>query len=120
MKYVFMFVVVAAWLMALLVSVWASVAEAHDWYPISCCHQRDCFPLAFDEVEITQEGYKLPSGEIIPFDKARQSPDEHDNAGEKYHMCTPQGTRDETVRRTWDSKTKQSKPCFWAPQMGLM
>ena len=62
---------------ALLASSAGSVC-AHDWYPLSCCSEKDCRPLVEEKGETDLEsasGWKLWDGRIIPRDSAKISPD---------------------------------------------
>lgn len=67
-----------------------SPASAHDWYPISCCSDRDCHPLSEESGEtVTEspEGWKLWDGRIIQRGLAKLSPDR------RFHLCeTPSKT----------------------------
>ena len=58
-------------------------ASAHDWYPYSCCHDRDCRPVPPEAVKLTPRGWQIQTtGETIPFDKAQYSPDG------RFHICS--------------------------------
>jgi hypothetical protein len=57
------------------------IHKAHSWYPSDCCNEKDCRPIAADQVRETPSGYQLWDGREIPYPKARQSPD-----GE-FHLC---------------------------------
>jgi len=41
-----------------------------------CCGEGDCHPIPMREIIMTPGGYRLPSGDVIPFDKAAPSADE--------------------------------------------
>lgn len=56
-------------------------AFGHDWYPASCCSDRDCGPLSRDLVTETPAGYTLSTGEFIDRKRVKFSPD-----GE-FHIC---------------------------------
>jgi len=44
----------------LLFSIGATFsALAHGWYDPVCCSGRDCAPVPFDSVEITEDGYRV-------------------------------------------------------------
>ena len=44
------------------------LASAHDdWYEKQCCHNQDCEPMADDAVRETSQGFKVPSGELLPY-----------------------------------------------------
>jgi len=42
-------------------------ASAHSWYDPVCCSERDCAPIPYEAVEITDEGYlvTLHAGEHL-------------------------------------------------------
>ncbi len=66
----------------LLLSPAASLA--HDWYPISCCSEKDCRPLTEARGESVLEsmaGWVLWDGRTIPRNNAKVSPDG------KFHLC---------------------------------
>lgn len=72
-----------AWLIVLLV-LGASPAHAHDWYPVSCCSDKDCRPLLEESGETVtelREGWRLWDGRVIARGLARLSPDQH------FHIC---------------------------------
>ena len=50
----------AAWPLAVLLIVAALVAAipalAHAWYPLACCDNMDCFPVACDQLVDTGSG----------------------------------------------------------------
>ena len=63
--------------------------QAHDWYPYSCCSDRDCHPVPPEAVQFTPTGWRVrTTGETIPFDKTRFSPDG------RYHICSRGGKPD--------------------------
>src|SRR4051812_32380301 len=84
-----------------------TAARAHDaWWngkeidPATkryCCGQNDVKHLDRSEVRVTREGYRIDTGEVIPFDRAQPSPD-----GEYW-------------RFTWGGQTQ----CFFAPPEGV-
>ncbi len=64
-------------------------ADAHDWYPHACCSDRDCKPVAETAVQLTPAGWLVrTTGETIPFEKARSSPDG------QFHICSYGGKPD--------------------------
>lgn len=73
------------WLFASTVlALWSSTAQAHDWYPISCCSDKDCHPLSEESGEtVTEsaEGWKLWDGRTIARGIAKMSPDR------RFHLC---------------------------------
>lgn len=89
------------WLLAAtLMALGSSTAIAHDWYPISCCSDKDCHALREESGEtVTEspEGWKLWDGRIIARGIAKLSPDR------RFHLC-------ETSAKTII--------CFFAPPGG--
>lgn len=88
-----------AWLVTSL-ALGASPALAHDWYPVSCCSDRDCRPLLEEGGETVTElrdGWRLWDGRVIARSIARLSPDR------RFHIC-------ESPART--------VLCFFAPPGG--
>lgn len=94
-------------LIVLMLLVTASYAKAHSFYELECCDDRDCEPLAPEQVKTTPEGYVTPDGQVIPFADARISPDRD------YHWCKYQ--RDST-KVIWPM---DKKACFYAPMGGM-
>lgn len=80
----------AAVLLALaMLCIGAVIAPAlsHEWYPVVCCSDEDCFEVGPADVTATAEGWRIESsGEIVPFDdrRVRQTPPE---AGQTFHVC---------------------------------
>lgn len=69
---------------------------AHSWYDRWCCDERDCAPIAAEQVVVTPQGYRVQDA-IVAFGDARVSMDRD------YHVCRwPDGS----IR------------CFYAPPMG--
>jgi hypothetical protein len=59
-------------------------ALAHDWYPVSCCSDKDCHALVEDSGEIvteTVDGWKLWDGRTIARGMTKLSPDR------RFHLC---------------------------------
>ena len=86
------------WFRALaLLGLCPSVALAHDWYPVSCCSDKDCRPLIEESGETVREsaeGWTLWDGRTIAGGIAKLSPDR------RFHVC--------------ESPTKTIL-CFFAP-----
>ncbi|MYZ50364.1 hypothetical protein [Propylenella binzhouense] len=62
--------------------VLAPVAQAHDWYPLSCCGGQDCEPVSNRSIQFTSRGWLVKNtGEVIPFSVAKASPDG------QFHRC---------------------------------
>ncbi len=75
----------------------SSATLSHDWYPISCCSEKDCRALIEANGESVLEsvaGWELWDGRIIARNTAKISPDG------KFHLC--------------ESRSKQIL-CFFAP-----
>ncbi|WP_145107060.1 hypothetical protein [Cereibacter sediminicola] len=69
-------------------------AFAHDWYPFTCCSNRDCHPIADTEVTAGPTGWVIRrTGEVIGYDDERlmQTPK---RAGNDFHLCTTDGKPD--------------------------
>ncbi|MCA0425642.1 MAG: hypothetical protein LCH61_20430 [Proteobacteria bacterium] len=82
-------------------------ARAHEWYPIECCSDRDCW-IAGDggaepEPRATPSGWVLHDGTLVPYHEARPSPDG------RFHVCRHGGSVQGAVIRA-------GRVCLWAPQ----
>lgn len=77
-------------LMAAYVGVKA--AAAHSWYPWNCCNDRDCRPVPFDAVTVTPTGYRVPSGEVIPFSSTKIKPTPPEDVEQRFHWCSVAGS----------------------------
>lgn len=72
----------AAALAALLAYCAPPPATAHSWYPPECCSDKDCFPIAYDELEPVPGGYLYtPRNLFFPASKVRDSKDKY------LHVC---------------------------------
>jgi hypothetical protein len=75
-----------------------SNALAHDWYPLPCCSDKDCYVLLAERGETVAEttaGWRLWDGRTIPHELTKFSPDG------RFHLCeTP----------------SKGVICFFAPQ----
>ena len=73
------------WFRALaLLGLCPSVAFAHDWYPVSCCSDKDCRALIEESGETVREsaeGWTLWDGRTIARGIAKLSPDR------RFHVC---------------------------------
>lgn len=59
-------------------------ATAHDWYPASCCSEKDCRALlenGGETVSEIPEGWRLWDGRMVRRGVAKLSPDG------KFHLC---------------------------------
>lgn len=79
----------AVWLGAILAAACTfgmPPASAHSWYEKQCCQDEHCEPMADGAVRETSRGFKVPSGELLPYadGRVRQS---HDM---RYHWCHEQ------------------------------
>lgn len=83
--------------LALAACLWAGTAAAHSWYDGWCCNERDCAPYPATNVSITDDGYRLADGTLVPFEEARTSKDS------SYHRCVLHGRQ----------------RCFYAPPMSF-
>lgn len=77
----------------ILVTLAVSQARAHDapsgWsYPWSCCSGQDCRPVSSAWVKATQQGYALPTGEIVGYRDSRIKP----SPDGEYHWCSVAGS----------------------------
>ena len=66
-------------------------AIAHSWYPLACCGNMDCFPVACDQlVETVSSWLYVPTGNLFKREQVQPSQDNH------CHVCLGQGA----VRRS--------------------
>jgi hypothetical protein len=94
-------------LLAAVAVLFAGQAQAHDswinWGGYKspsgehCCGDNDCQVLEPSQVKITQRGYALINGELVPFSEAQPSEDGN------YWRC---------------KRYNGSRRCFFAPQPG--
>ena len=89
-------------------------ASAHDdWYEERCCEDEHCEPMADGTVRETSKGFKVPSGELLPYadSRVRQS---HDM---RYHWCHAPKTT--SANRFHDQHQLPSGPdatiCLYVP-----
>lgn len=97
----------AACCILLALAAFCAPVHAHDFWinhggyespdGVHCCGENDCFMLMPENVKITQRGYELSNGELVPFTEAQPSED-----GE-YWRC-----------KRYDG----SRRCFFAPMPG--
>lgn len=95
-------------LTAIVCALLAHGAEGHEaptgWqYDFSCCSAADCYQAPTGDVKETPEGYRLSTGEVIPYSDRRikLSKDEF------FHECKPGG----------DPKSEHSF-CLYVPDRG--
>jgi hypothetical protein len=52
-------------------------ALAHSWYPMACCGNMDCFPIACDQLVETISGWLyLPTGNLFQREQVQPSQDQ--------------------------------------------
>lgn len=78
-------ILVAGMLAVLALCLYAAGAHAHEaWIDGTqvdpqtkryCCGNNDAFHLEPSQVRVTRDGYKLDTGETIPFERTQPSPD---------------------------------------------
>ena len=74
----------ALFIVAVLVP--AIPALAHSWYPLVCCGNMDCFPVACDQLVETVSGWLyVPTGNLFKRDQVQPSQDHH------CHVCLGHG-----------------------------
>src|SRR5512139_3180235 len=56
-------------------------AGAHSWYPMECCHDKDCQQIPSKEVKVLPQGGYQWHEFVIPQRKVRFAPDNN------YHIC---------------------------------
>ena len=61
-------------------------ALAHSWYPLSCCGDMDCFPIACDQLVETVSGWLyVPTGNLFKLEQVQPSQDHN------CHVCLGRG-----------------------------
>lgn len=91
---------------ALCLFAYVPKALPHDWYEYQCCSDKDCRPIPFEAVTITKDGYRVPSGEVIPFGSRKIRPTPPEDPQQRYHWCTVAGSN------------KGGTLCLYVPQGG--
>ena len=86
----------AAWSLAALLIVAALVAAipalAHSWYPLACCGNMDCFPVACDQLVETGSGwFYVPTGNLFKREQVQPSQDPH------CHVCLGRGREHRSI-----------------------
>src|SRR5215471_9639571 len=65
-------------LLIVAVLVAAVPALAHSWYPLACCGNLDCFPVACDQLVETASGwFYVPTGNLFKREQVQPSQDQH-------------------------------------------
>jgi hypothetical protein len=79
------FLRLALFIVAALVA--AVPALAHSWYPLACCGNMDCFPIACDQLVETVSGWLyVPTGNLFKREQVQPSQDHH------CHVCLGRGS----------------------------
>jgi hypothetical protein len=61
-------------------------ALAHSWYPLACCGNMDCFPVACDQLVETVSGWLyVPTGNLFRREQVQPSQDH------RCHVCLGRG-----------------------------
>jgi len=61
-------------------------ALAHSWYPLACCGNIDCFPVACDQLVETVSGWLyIPTDSLFKREQVQPSQDRH------CHVCLGHG-----------------------------
>ena len=86
----------ATWPLAALLIVAALVsaipALAHSWYPLACCGNMDCFPVACDQLVETGSGwFYVPTGNLFKREQVQPSQDHH------CHVCLGRGREHRSI-----------------------
>ena len=87
-------------------------ARAHEWYPLACCNTADCYeigePGSREPAPVTTpQGWRLHDGTIVPFNRARVSPDG------KFHVCRREAKPSNPIIQPTNEPL-----CLWAPGLG--
>jgi hypothetical protein len=73
-------------LLLLAAMIVAIPALAHSWYPLACCGNMDCFPVACDQLVETVSGWLyVPTGNLFKPEQVQPSKDHH------CHVCVGHG-----------------------------
>jgi hypothetical protein len=86
----------SAWPLGALLIVAALVAAipalAHSWYPLACCGNMDCFPVACDQLVETGSGwFYVPTGNLFKREQVQPSQDHH------CHVCLGRGREHRSI-----------------------
>jgi hypothetical protein len=75
-----------------LTLVAAIPALAHSWYPLACCGNMDCFPIACDQLVETGSGwFYVPTGNLFKREQVQPSQDHH------CHVCLGRGREHRSI-----------------------
>jgi hypothetical protein len=73
-------------LLGVVALVAATAALAHSWYPLACCGEMDCFPIACDQLVETFSGWLyVPTGNLFKREQVQPSQDHN------CHVCLGRG-----------------------------
>ena len=73
-------------------SIVAIPALAHSWYPLACCGNMDCFPVACDQlVETGSDWFYVPTGNLFQREQVQPSQDHH------CHVCLGRGREHRSI-----------------------
>src|SRR5260370_8568165 len=65
-------------------------ALAHSWYPLACCGNMDCFPVACDQLVETGSGwFYVPTGNLFEREQVQPRQDHHCHVGLGRGPTTP-------------------------------
>ena len=77
-------------IVAVLIAV--TPAVAHSWYPLACCGNLDCFPVACDQLVETFTGWLyVPTGNLFKREQVQPSQDHH------CHVCLGRGREHRSI-----------------------
>jgi hypothetical protein len=54
-------------LAAAVMLLFNGAATAHSWYPEECCHDKDCHPIPYQEIEKISDGWQWCEGYVNEF-----------------------------------------------------
>jgi hypothetical protein len=94
----------AAWPLGALLIIAALVAAipalAHSWYPLACCGNMDCFPVACDQLVETASGwFYVPTGNLFKREQVQPSQD-HPCSANEIAAISGHASLDEVARYT--------------------
>jgi hypothetical protein len=79
-------------LMLIVAALVAAIpALAHSWYPLACCGNMDCFPVAW-LVETGSGWFYVPTGNLFRREQVEPSQDHH------CHVCLGRGSDHHAIR----------------------
>lgn len=94
-----------------------SVAQAHEWFPLSCCSEQDCMVVPPDALRVTTNGWQIvATGEVVGWGDARlrQTPTEGEG---QYAWCRHLRDKPATA---WSAPIKAGTTiCLFVPPGGV-